>query len=609
MLTFNLPGTPVAFAPDAHDILGVWTPAEGNGPPAPWGGPSQQLDEPVPCPPTNRALTDCFTVELWLQAARPSSGRDCTLAVCTGSDGEKVWSLGITRHLMPRISWRDRSGASRAMLGDSLADLFDPPRWLHIAVVHHGAGRDPAQAASEYARWALYVTPAGEAWPRLMLQEQGDATVMPPTGGRVTLLPAPFAVAGTAISSHAKLPNEFPTLGQLPPPEIRLNGDFPGGSCRSPVHIGPRQVVVACEPDSTDANYWFFARVELGDPADQTPVDLTVLATPKGQAMLNCLFYSTDGARWQRLTGAWFASDRRHAAQGFLRVAVPTDVPEFWLAASPPYRNEDVDELIADVESDPRVEVLSLGSSASNRPIRGVRITDPEKDAAAKDFIFLQAGQHSPMEQATGLVLDRLVRGLLADRSFAELLATHEVYVVPLVNVDAAARGGAGATEQGLNSNRYWLGEPIPETAGIRDLLGRLAQRDGRMRLALDLHAVGVWANHVTLFLSPQRARALCPQGWSEEMERWLSLLEKHTGIARQDALETGEGLVHFATAMATTRGWPAATLELSFFTWQDTDGSIKPVTQESLEQCGVRLAQALTEFVSTPSRIGTQGS
>lgn len=86
-------------------------------------------------------------------------------------------------------------------------------------------------------------------------------------------------------------------------------------------------------------------------------------------------------------------------------------------------------------------------------------------------------------------------------------------------------------------------------------------------------------------------------------MGRWLALLEKHTGIARRDALETGEGLVHFATAMATTHGWPAATLELSFFTWQDTDGDVKPVTQESLELCGVRLAGALAEFVDAESR------
>ncbi|MBI2303038.1 MAG: hypothetical protein HYU66_29370, partial [Armatimonadetes bacterium] len=87
------------------------------------------------------------------------------------------------------------------------------------------------------------------------------------------------------------------------------------------------------------------------------------------------------------------------------------------------------------------------------------------------------------------------------------------------------------------------------------------------------------------------------PPGWGLALARWLALLETHTGIDREDARETTEDVVHFSVAMAVRYGWPAATLEFSLFTERDLDGMVRPVTQESFERCGERLAEALAAF------------
>ncbi len=599
MLTEALRGVPQPIETDAPELDWEWTPHQGDGPASPWGGPSRRPERPVRWIPDTGVPTDCFTVELWLRPAQPLLDEDVPIVVTACNQRGTAWTFGLTRHLKPELRWLDRAGTSRTVLGDSLIDLLDPAGWLHLAIVHHGDGGDPAQAAVEYARWSLYVTPAGEAWPRLMVHEAGAHTAMPAASGCLHLMPGPFALAQAACFAHAKLPNEFATLGQNPPADVLLDDDFPGGSCRAPVALGPRRVVVGCGADATDANYWHHSRMTLPDPADRTPVELTLLAAPQGQGMLNGLFRSLDGERWERLPGAWYATDRRHAAQGFLRVSVPVEAETCYLAAAPVYGPARVERLLADLAGDPRATPVQVGQTTEQRPIRGLVLTDPAVPAERKDFLYLQAGQHSPMEQATGFVLDSLARELLDD-SHAALLATHEVHLTPLVNVDSAALGSAGLTARRLNSNRYWLGRSIPETEGIRRHLDGLAARPGRMRLALDLHAGGGWPHHVTLYLAGDRAAAICPPGWAADMDRWLAVLEEHTGIARADALPTPEGLVHFSTAMAARHGWVASTLEFSFFTWRDLDGCVKPVTQDSLERCGRRLAAALTAFVSS---------
>lgn len=599
MLSYHLAGTPRPIRDDSPALEWHWLPTSGDGPVAPWGGPSRRPKRPISWTPDTGVPTDCFTVQAWLMPAVPLASVEHPLILTDGSRRGIAWEFGLTRHLMPRIGWHDRDGAWREVVGDSLIDVLEPARWLHIALVHHGHGHDPAQPADEYCRWSVYVTPAGEAWPRLVIQEVGPAAFMPEASGRLTLLPGAFAYAEAACHRHAKLPNEFPALGQEEPVDVTFDSDFPGGSCVAPVAVGPRQVVVGCKPGVTDANYWHYSRVTVVDPTDPTPLDVTLLAAPKGQAMLCCLFTSKDGERWERVPGGYFVNDRRLVPQGSLRVRLPVDAPSFYLAAAPPYGSAQVDRLVADLEDDPRARVIEVGRTTGGRPIRGLVLTDPSVPSETKDFLYLQAGQHSPMEQSTGLVLDRLARRLLGDPTYGHFLSRHEVHLVPLVNVDAAELGEAGLTLGQRNSNRYWLGRTVPETEGIRRHLDTLAARPGRMRLALDLHAGGTWPHHTVLYLGRERGYAICPPGWGVELARFLALLEEHTGIAREDAIETGEGVGHFAVAVAVRHGWPAATIEFSFSTWRDVNGTVRAVTQESLELCGERLADALAAFVA----------
>lgn len=597
MLAYRLPGTPRPIDPNSAKLDWLWNSEEGLGPDNPWGGPGRLLSKAVTWVPDRGVPTDCFTFELWVLSpgAVPDDEHPFVASAC--NENGLTWSFGLTRHLRPKLVWRNRSNQLQSLLGDSLIDLFVPAGWVHLAVVHHGDGGDPMQAADEYARWTVYATPAGEAWPRLVLQECGARTAMPAASGSLDLQPSAFNYAQAACFSHAKLPNEFPTLGQDPPADVTFDSGFKGGSHHAPVAVGPNRVIVGCGEDVTDANYWFRSKVSLPKAKPAATLDLTVLAAPRGQAMLNCLFYSTDGARWQRLAGGWYGSDRGVAAQGFLRVDVPTDAARFELAAAPPYDSADANKLISDLTFQAGVRVLELGQTTGGKPIRGLAITSPEGRSTDRSVLYLQAGQHSPMEQATGRVLDQLARALVSNDRYKSLLLTHEVHLVPLINHDTADAGGAGLTLHRLNSNRYWLGRRCPETTGIRAHLEELFRRGRRVSLALDLHAGGVWPHHVSLYLGEDRALALCRPGWSGEMSRWLEVLEQHTGISRRDAMQTGEGLTHFAVAVAVKYGWTAATLEFSFNTYRDLDGTVKPVTQEHLEDTGVRLAEALAAY------------
>ncbi|MBI2301282.1 MAG: hypothetical protein HYU66_20430, partial [Armatimonadetes bacterium] len=355
MLTYVLPGTPRPLSSDSPECQWLWTSPADKGPPAPWGGPSQVPPKPVTWVPDAGVPTDCFTVELWLRPAQPLASVEHPLITAACNHRGTAWWFGLTRHLRPALRWLDRQGLNQELVGDSLVDLLVPTQWLHLALVHHGQGADPAEVSHDYTQWSLYATPAGEAWPRLVAHDGSARCAMPAASGCVTLHQGAFAYAQAACFKHAKLPCEFPTLGQDPPTGVTLSGDFAGGSARSPVGLGPRRVAVACAPGVTDSNYWFHTRVSVADPGDDTPLDLTIVAAPRGQAMLNTLFRSRDGDRWDRLPGGWFMTDRTHAAQGFLRVRVPVEGRDFYLAASPPYRLADRDRLLADLADNPWV--------------------------------------------------------------------------------------------------------------------------------------------------------------------------------------------------------------------------------------------------------------
>ncbi|MCC7494947.1 MAG: hypothetical protein IT204_21545 [Fimbriimonadaceae bacterium] len=597
MLTDRLRGIPRPMQATGPELLWEWTPGLGDGPVSPWGGPSRQPTNPINWIPNTGVPTEAFTFELWLRPRTALRSEDMPIVLTSCNVRGPAWIFELTRHLRPQLRWLDTQGHAQVQTGDALVDLLEPAQWLHLGIAHIGAGADPADPTSAYARWDIYLTPAGEAWPRLVLHVAGERAVMPGAAGCVKLMPGPFSYAQAACWSNAKLPNEFDTLGQEAPDDVSFDADFSGGSLRAPVALGPRRVVVGCNPGLSGANHWFASRVKLADPADRQPLELTLLAAPHGQGNLNCLFRTVDGQTWERLPGGWFQSDRHLSSHGFLRVEVPADAPEFTVAAAPHYGLPQVEQLLSDLGEHPWVTPLALGESVRGRAIRGLRITHDETPGEAKDLVVMIAGQHSPMEQATGFVVDALARRLVADETYAAFLAAHEVHLVPLVNADSAHLGQSGLTQHRLNSNRYWLGREIAETRGIRRHLAALAARQGRVRLALDLHGGGLWPNHTSLYLGQRRAAAVCPPGWDVQVKRWMAVLEQHTGIAQADAQESREGLNHFSAAAAVKFGWPAVTLEFSLATWRDLDGTVRPVTQDSLRLIGERLADALVAY------------
>lgn len=171
-----------------------------------------------------------------------------------------------------------------------------------------------------------------------------------------------------------------------------------------------------------------------------------------------------------------------------LRIRVHLDGTSLYLARLEPYRLADLDRLLDEIRAHSLVEIRIIGKTVEGRPLEMVRLGNPE----APFRILLRARAHA-WEPGGNWVVQGLIRALLGDDPVSHrCLKRYCVYIMPMANKDAVARGLTRFNMLGMDLNRNWdrLADPqlAPENHALETWLKQMVHQGKPPHLAIDLH-------------------------------------------------------------------------------------------------------------------------
>jgi len=245
----------------------------------------------------------------------------------------------------------------------------------------------------------------------------------------------------------------------------------------------------------------------------------------------NCLI-SKDGIRWDIIPTKLISGNR-------LQFNIHLDTDKLFIASVEPYRISDLEKLLAEIEPSSLVEISIVGKTVEGRPLEIIRVGN----ADAPYRIFLRARAHA-WEPAGNWVVQGLIRSLL-HKDAAHYLKKYCVYIMPMANKDAVARGRTRFNSLGVDLNRQWdlPADPdlAPEKYAFENWLKGMIQKGKKPHLAIDLHNDNYGNIHVNL-PTPENSR------YTANMKRFVSLLYKNTWFTEGAGIvdnpgSLGEGL------------------------------------------------------------------
>lgn len=481
----------------------------------------------------------------------PPGGR--VLLAGMHSDGPG-WRLMLTEHGYLRFAARGGEGPS-CESGVPVHTALDPSRdyRLGLSIANLAwAVRDTQYAAEAgpYTRVRLLAGPADGD-----LSQIGElAGALPPD---LAPVPEVLEVGDAALEVLAWNAEEADRIvGVAGRPATDLLPLIPGGSSFEPRWVGERTVEFFTHPDfSRTSSYWVFLRVEEVAPM---PDRLVVRTTWHGGANMTPTFFaSRDRSDWWRV-----APVRVHMGPGRTDWAAEFDARALagcYLASAPVFGDEERRALLTWAAAQPHVTVREIGRSVEGRPLHVIRVGARE-DGGAPHGVVVLCGQHSPLEIMTARVIEPMIRALIAR---PELLDACSFWFVPTVNVDCAHYGGNGANAARRNLNRHWFTELQPETACIIEMLEGLLAAGQRIDLGIDLHAGGIFRNHVLMPMGPTEEVPLSAQALAEQ-EIWRDLLERHAGLRRADGRPLAQQKLRASDWLHQVAGATGLCLEMS---------------------------------------------
>jgi predicted deacylase len=165
-----------------------------------------------------------------------------------------------------------------------------------------------------------------------------------------------------------------------------------------------------------------------------------------------------------------------------------------------------------------------------------------------------------------------------------DLLEVCRFYFIPTVNVDCAHYGGNGLNADRRNTNRHWFDDVQPENAAVISYFDSLRKRGQRIHLALDVHAGGIFRNHVLMPMGSVGGTSPSREALAEQ-ERWLDLLEEHAGLRREDGWPLPQLHLRATDYFHQVHGAVAFCLELSSCSYFDPkEQRTRPFGTEAFE-------------------------
>lgn len=252
---------------------------------------------------------------------------------------------------------------------------------------------------------------------------------------------------------------------------------------------------------------------------------------------LKAAVISPDGKAWKPVPLDRLPGDR-------VRLTVTMPGPELYVARVEPYRLSDLEKWLDSIRPNPLVEIKTIGKTAEGRPLEVVRVGRPE----APYRVFLRARAHA-WEPGGNWVIQGLVDRLLKDDAEAKKdLAMYCVYVMPMANKDAVARGRTRFNLRGKDLNREWNrpADPVlaPENHALEAWLEGMIKQRQAPHLALELHNDGNGQLHIS------RPPVAGLTRYLNRMKTLEALLRKHTWFTEGSTNES------FRNAGTLGEGW-----------------------------------------------------
>jgi murein tripeptide amidase MpaA len=255
---------------------------------------------------------------------------------------------------------------------------------------------------------------------------------------------------------------------------LHIDSAFDGGNIEV-LEIAGDRADLAIRPDSNASWFqWFYFRVRgcAGRPLTLRLVNAAASAYPQGwDGYRACV--SDDNEAWRR-------TDTRYQ-DGVLEIRHRPESDDIWFAYFAPYDLGRLERFVARASSSPGVTSRQLGLSVDGRAISSLSLGEGPRQ------VWLLGRQHSGETMASWWMegaLDRLLDE--SEPVAAELRRIAAIHLVPLVNIDGAARGNLRGNAAGIDLNRQWH---APDPATAPEVAAVLAAMDATgVDLSLDVH-------------------------------------------------------------------------------------------------------------------------
>jgi hypothetical protein len=351
-----------------------------------------------------------------------------------------------------------------------------------------------------------------------------------------------------------------------------------------------RVVAVAPRTVREARNIWWHFRIEGLRPGETVEIRIEDFDRVANEIHP---VYSYDRLTWHR-----FDDRTTPYRQRFDESAV-------WIARNLPFSYADSLDLAGELARGPHADILTLCLSEEGRPVKMIRFGDSGGENQRRPMVWVQARQHA-FESHSSRIAAGLARWLAGASPQAEELRKHAlIYIVPIMDVDSVATGGAGKDQQPVDFNRAWT-EDSPWTA-VRAAIAAIdrARANNAFTVFLDLH--NPWyheTSHWHLWGSDRimrnntafadrfaaiLARSSPPNSWENRQvrhERAPYDARSQRFIAKNRLGDTPDGV--------------SLTMEAPH--WKDADGRF--ITAEGLEAFGVALGLALHETLVAGARV-----
>jgi murein tripeptide amidase MpaA len=255
---------------------------------------------------------------------------------------------------------------------------------------------------------------------------------------------------------------------------LLIDSDFDGGNIEL-AGLTPDGADLTIRADSNGAWFqWFYFRVRgaAGRELTLRIVNAGQSAYPEGwHGYRACA--SADSAVWRRAETGY--------AEGVLEIRHRAEADEIWFAFFAPYDLARHADFVARAGATPGVAASTLGRSVEGREIDCLTLGQGSRQ------VWLIGRQHSGETMASWWMEGALARLLDEGDAVAERLRRiAQIHLVPIVNIDGAARGNLRGNAAGIDLNRQWHApDPLkaPEVAAVLAAMDKTGAD-----LVLDVH-------------------------------------------------------------------------------------------------------------------------